>query len=455
MIEIINPATEEVLSEWLPLSEAEIEDSLSRAQRGFEHFWRGLELEERLVRVERLGQLLKEREEDLARLISLEMGKVFKEAKAEIKKCQLLCAHYVDEAEAALRPLNVSTEAQKSYVSFEPLGVVLGIMPWNFPFWQALRFAVPTLISGNTVLLKSASNVMGCGEKIEELFEEAGFPEGVFQNIKILGRNTAGLIADPRVKALSLTGSTEVGRKVAALAGQHLKKAVLELGGSDPVVVLDDADLDWAAEQCLRSRLANAGQSCIAAKRLIVTQKNYADFVERLKEGLSPLKWGDPFAEETAYGPMARKDLRDELKEQVERSLHQGARCVIGGEVPDQKGFFYQASLLDEVGPGHAAFEEELFGPVLAVVPVRSEDEAIRLANQTSFGLGASVYSQDLDRAEHVARKQLEAGNCFVNDLVRSHPRLPFGGVKDSGWGRELSFFGPREFCNIKTVYIR
>ncbi len=454
MIKMINPATEEVIRTWEPLSESEIEAALAKAHYAFND-WRQTSVSERLKAVQKLGQLLGEQKDSLANLISQEMGKIQSEARAEVKKCQSLCEHYLQHAEAALQPIPVSTESHKSYVSFSPLGVVLGIMPWNFPFWQALRFAVPTIIAGNTVVLKHASNVMGCAEALAQLFEAAGFPAGVMQNLPIQSGQVKGLIADSRVRALSLTGSTEVGRKVGALAGQHLKKSVLELGGSDPAILLDDAPLEQAAQACIKSRLMNAGQSCIAAKRLIVTTKNHQAFLEALKEGLKAHKFGDPRDSKSTYGPLARKDLREDLHQQVLDSLANGARALLGAQIPEGPGFFYGATLLDQVRPGQRAFDEELFGPVLAVVPATSEAEAVKLANQSPFGLGASIYSEDLERAESLAARELHAGNCFVNDFVRSDPRLPFGGIGDSGWGRELSDWGLREFCNVKTLVVK
>ncbi len=348
----------------------------------------------------------------------------------------------------------VETDAAKSYIAFEPLGVVLAVMPWNFPFWQVLRFAAPALMAGNTAALKHASSVQGCALAIEALFSDAGYPDGAFRTL-VLGSRAAGVaIEHPKVQAVTLTGSTPAGRKVASLAGSLLKKTVLELGGSDPYVILEDADLDLAVAACVTGRILNTGQSCIAAKRFVVPDAIREEFEHRLVELMRRQRVGDPLRDETEVGPMARADLRGELHDQVERSLQAGARCLLGGDVPEGPGAFYPPTVLTDVTAGMAAYEEELFGPVAAVIPVVDEEEAIRVANDTAFGLGAAVFTRNVARGEEIARKRLQAGSCFVNAFVKSDPRLPFGGIKGSGYGRELGSLGIREFVNIKTVYV-
>src|SRR6185436_12244574 len=357
-------------------------------------------------------------------------------------------------AGALLAPEAAPTEARESYVAFEPLGVVLAVTPWNFPLWQVFRFAAPALMAGNVGLLKHASNVTGCALAIEELLDAAGLPRAVFRALVVPSSRVATLIEAPEVAAVTITGSTPAGRAVASKAGAQLKKSVLELGGSDAYLVLEDADLDATAEICAASRLINGGQSCIAAKRFIVVEPVLARFEERLVERMQARRMGDPLDEATAVGPQARHDLRDELDRQVQESLARGARARLGCAAPDGPGAFYPPSVLSGVTPGMPAFDEELFGPVAAVIAARDEKDAIRLANSSVFGLGAAVFTADRGRGERIARHQLEAGSCFVNAFVRSDPRLPFGGIKQSGYGRELGAFGIREFVNVKTVYV-
>ncbi|MGB5549732.1 MAG: NAD-dependent succinate-semialdehyde dehydrogenase, partial [Thermoanaerobaculia bacterium] len=396
----------------------------------------------------------RERRDELAELMTREMGKPITQARAEVDKCAWVCDYYAQNAEDSLSPEIVETDAAKSYIAFEPLGVVLAVMPWNFPFWQVLRFAAPALMAGNTAALKHASNVQGCALAIEALFRDAGYPDSAFRTL-VLGSRAAGVaIEHPKVQAVTLTGSTPAGRKVAALAGSLLKKTVLELGGSDPYVILEDADLDLAVAACVTGRILNTGQSCIAAKRFVVPDAIREEFEHRLVELMRRQTVGDPLRDETEVGPMARADLRGELHDQVERSLQTGARCLLGGRVPEGPGAFYPPTVLTGVTQGMAAYEEELFGPVAAVLPVTDEEEAIRVANDTPFGLGAAVFTRDVARGEEIAAKRLQAGSCFVNAFVKSDPRLPFGGIKGSGYGRELGSFGIREFVNIKTVYV-
>jgi succinate-semialdehyde dehydrogenase/glutarate-semialdehyde dehydrogenase len=402
----------------------------------------------------RAAALLREEKDALARLMALEMGKPVAQGRAEAEKCATTCDYYAEHAKRLLAPEPAPTEARSSYVAFEPLGPVLAVMPWNFPLWQVFRFAAPALMAGNVGLLKHASNVTGCALAIEQLLREAGLPRAAFRALVVPSSRVQGLIEAPQVVAVTLTGSTPAGRSVAAKAGACLKRTVLELGGSDPYVVLEDADLDDAAETCAASRLINAGQSCIAAKRFVVVEPVLQAFEERLVERMRARTMGDPLDEKTAVGPQARHDLREELQRQVEASVAKGARVRLGCAVPEGPGAFYPPSVLAGVTPGMPAFDEELFGPVAAVVAAKDERDAIRLANQTVFGLGAAVFTRDVERGERIAREQLEAGSCFVNASVRSDPRLPFGGVRESGYGRELSAFGIREFVNVKTVYV-
>jgi succinate-semialdehyde dehydrogenase/glutarate-semialdehyde dehydrogenase len=449
----INPTTDETLQEYPEATEKEAADILSAAA-GASDGWRRTPFPQRAARLRRAGGLLRERREELARLMALEMGKPLAQGRAEADKCAWVCDHYADHGEAFLSSETVATDATRSYVAFEPLGVVLAVMPWNFPFWQVFRFAAPALMAGNVGLLKHASNVSGCALAIERIVHDAGFPKEVFRTLLLPSARVEALIAAPEVRAVTLTGSTPAGRAVAARAGACLKKTVLELGGSDPYVILEDADLDRAAETCAAARLINGGQSCIAAKRFVVVSRVLEPFVGRLVERMQERRVGDPLDETTDIGPQARRDLRDDLHRQVETSLERGASLRLGGCVPDGPGAFYPPSVLVDVGPGMPAYEEELFGPVAAVIRARDEEDAIRIANDTAFGLGAAVFTKDVARGERIAREELEAGACFVNAFVKSDPRLPFGGIKDSGYGRELGVFGIREFVNVKTVCV-
>jgi succinate-semialdehyde dehydrogenase/glutarate-semialdehyde dehydrogenase len=383
------------------------------------------------------------------------MGKPVRQGTSEAEKCAWTCEYFADNAEKMLAPEAVATEAARSYVTFQPLGVVLAVMPWNFPFWQVFRCAAPGVMAGNAWVLKHASSVTGSALLIEELLREAGFPADLLRVLLLRGGPAVlELIDDPRVAAVTLTGSGPAGRAVAERAGRNLKKTVLELGGSDAYLVLEDADLPLAARACARGRLINAGQSCIAAKRLIVTSPVRERFEELLMREMEAFRPGDPLDPDTELGPLAGLELRDRLHEQVSRSVERGARILLGGRVPAGPGAFYPPTVLSGVRPGMPAFDEELFGPVAAVVPAADEGEAIALANASPFGLGAAVFSSDPGRGERIAAGRLEAGSCFVNDFVRSDPRLPFGGVKESGYGRELSAFGLREFTNVKTVWV-
>lgn len=398
---------------------------------------------------------LRERNEEYAKLMVEEMGKPIRDARAEVEKCAWACEYYAKNTAQFLADEVVVTEAKNSLVAFQPMGLVLAVMPWNFPFWQVFRFAAPALMAGNGALLKHASNVPGCAAAIEELFESVGFPKGLFTNLQIPSKDVASVIRHPLVKAVTFTGSEPAGRSVAKVAGECLKKSVLELGGSDPYLVLADADLQLAADTCTQSRLLNAGQSCISAKRFIVVKEVYAGFMKLFQAKMAAVTFGDPSDEATAMGPMARLDLRDELHGQVRKSIEAGAKCLLGGKLPKSKGAFYPPTILAGVKPGMPAYSDELFGPVAAVIGAEDEEDAIRIANDSSFGLGGAVFTKNEDKGLWIAKERLQAGSCFVNSLVKSDPRLPFGGTKHSGYGRELSHFGIREFVNIKTVWVQ
>jgi succinate-semialdehyde dehydrogenase/glutarate-semialdehyde dehydrogenase len=400
-----------------------------------------------------LARLLRAQKATHARTMALEMGKPIVQGEAEVEKCAWVCDYYAEHAEAFLTRTPRETDASTSYIRFDPLGPVLAVMPWNFPFWQVFRFAAPALMAGNTAILKHASNVPRCALSIEQLFRDAGVPQGVFASVLVGSAAVAGLIADPRIVAATLTGSDRAGSQVAERAGHEIKKTVLELGGSDPFIVLADADVAAAARTAADARLVNSGQSCIAAKRFIVVEPVADQFLPRFIDELRSRKMGDPLARETEVGPQARVDLRDALHRQVQESIKRGAQRLLGGEMPGGEGAFYPPTVLAGVDKGMPVFDEETFGPVAAVIRAKDETDAIRVANDTSFGLGASLWTRDRARAERVAG-EIEAGMVFVNGLVKSDPRLPFGGVKRSGYGREMSEFGIREFVNIKSVWI-
>jgi succinate-semialdehyde dehydrogenase/glutarate-semialdehyde dehydrogenase len=448
----INPATEEQFHSTPVLTDAELEQALAGAARAAPA-WAARPLAERAEVLREAAQVLRNRRDALARTVTLEMGKLFKEARAEIDKCALGCEYYAEHAGRIIADEVVPTDARRSLVAYQPLGTVLAIMPWNFPFWQVFRFAAPALAAGNTGLLKHASNVSMCAQAIEDVWTDAGAPPGVFTNLMLESRNVGAVIDDPRVHAVTLTGSTPAGRSVAGRAGAALKKTVLELGGSDPFIVLPDADLERTVPQAIASRFQNAGQSCIAAKRFIVHERIYDRFTSAFAAAAGALKPGDPLIEATTLAPVARGDLREELHGQVTEAVKRGARVLAGGAPVPGKGYFYGATVLDHLEPGMRVWSEELFGPVACVFRVRSDEEAIALANASVFGFGGSVWTQDLERGERVARA-LECGSAFVNMMVKSDPRVPFGGVKESGYGRELSSQGLREFVNVKSVWV-
>lgn len=452
MFESRNPATGELLKQYPLMTSEQLQQAVAESSSAFKQ-WSSWSFEQRATAFRQVAQLLRQRQAEYARLITLEMGKLQSEALSEIEKCAKGCEYYAEHAASLLADEPVKTEGVKSYVSYQPLGPVLGIMPWNFPFWQVFRFLITTVMAGNTALVKHAPSVPQCAAAIEALFAEADMPTGVVKNLIIDTDQTAEVIADKRVQGVSLTGSVQAGKKVAVLAAQHMKKVVLELGGSDPFVVLADADIDNAVRNGVKSRYTNAGQICVSAKRFIVVDEIAEPFVAALKQQVEQLSLGDPFSEETSMAPMAREDLRDNVASQVNVAIEQGAKLLLGGEIPATDGYFYSATILDDVKPGMLAFDEEIFGPVASVVRVKDEAEALLLANQSEFGLGASVWTQDLAKGETFARG-FEAGVCFVNRLVGSDIRLPFGGVKSSGLGRELSGPGIREFCNTKSIWI-
>jgi succinate-semialdehyde dehydrogenase/glutarate-semialdehyde dehydrogenase len=449
----MNPATGETLETYETLSNRELGAAIRASDKAY-RAWRTTSFEERAGLMHRAALLLRAKAAEYGALMAREMGKPAAAGQSEAEKCAWVCDYYADCAERFLAPERVQTDASDSFVAFRPIGAVLAVMPWNYPFWQVFRFAAPALMAGNVGLLKHASNVPGCALAIEEVFRAAGFPENVFRTLLIDTKQTAAIIRNPRVAAVTLTGSTGAGRAIAKQAGQKLKKTVLELGGSDPYLVLEDADLEAAASTCATSRLINSGQSCIAAKRFIVVDKVREEFEHRFVAHMKTARMGDPMDPDTTVGPQARHDLRDELHDQVRRSIDKGARLVLGGEVPDGPGAFYPPTVLTDVRKGMAAFDEELFGPVAAIIPVRNEKAAIRAANDSVFGLGAAVFTADVERGRRIATDDLEAGACFVNGFVRSDPRLPFGGIKESGYGRELSHYGIREFVNIKSVWV-
>ncbi|MGD2112736.1 MAG: NAD-dependent succinate-semialdehyde dehydrogenase [Gammaproteobacteria bacterium] len=449
----VNPANGNTLREVDEFTHEQLEAALqSAAEAGAA--WRASAVGERAALMREVAAVVRKHLDEYAEIITGEMGKPITESRAEIEKCAWVCDYYAQESPGFLADELIESDASSSLVAWQPLGTVLAIMPWNFPFWQVFRFAVPALAAGNTGLLKHASNVPLCALAIESVFREAGFPEGVFRSLMITSSRVADLIADPRIHAVTLTGSEPAGRQVAQAAGASLKKTVLELGGSDPFIVLEDADLELALDNAVTSRFMNTGQSCIAAKRFILVEAIADEFVRRFRGAVEALTLGDPMDENTRIGPLARIDLRDALHQQVIDSLAAGAVAVTGCNPESGPGAWYQPSILDRVAAGMPAWSEELFGPVALVIRARDEADAVRIANDSAFGLGGSVWTTDSARGERVAR-QLECGAAFVNGMVKSDPRLPFGGVKHSGYGRELSRLGIREFVNAKTIWIR
>jgi succinate-semialdehyde dehydrogenase/glutarate-semialdehyde dehydrogenase len=447
----INPHTGEKIRSYNPQSDEEVNNLIQAADKAF-HDWRKSSFADRENLMKGAGQVLRERKNELAELMADEMGKVLRDGAAEVEKCAVCCDYYAENAQKFLSNQNIPTDAEESYVAYDPLGVILAVMPWNFPFWQVFRFAAPSLMAGNVGLLKHASNVSGCALAIQDIFEKAGFPKHAFATVLVEGSRVEKIIRHPLVKAVTLTGSTPAGKSVASIAGSELKKSVLELGGSDPYVVLEDADLDLAVKTCAQSRLINAGQSCIAAKRFIVVKSLYEEFERRYVEKFKTIRYGNPKDENSDMGPLARTDLREQVHQQVLKSIQQGAKLLVGGEIPPGPGAYYPPTVLAGVKPGMVAFDEEIFGPVAALIEASDENNAIELANKSQFGLGSALFTNNKSKADRLAR-EVESGSVFINGFVKSDPRLPFGGVKHSGYGRELSWFGIHEFVNIKTVY--
>jgi succinate-semialdehyde dehydrogenase/glutarate-semialdehyde dehydrogenase len=452
-IEAVNPATDEVLATYDEMTPASVGQIIGEVNEAF-LAWRRIPFPERATPMRRAAEILRAEASELAHLMAREMGKPVRDGVAEAQKCALTCDFYAENAARFLAREPIKTEAGNSFVAFNPLGVVLAVMPWNFPFWQVFRFAAPGLMAGNGAVLKHASNVPGCALAIEDIFRRAGFPANLFRTLLIGSGRVETVIEHPLIRAATLTGSGAAGRAIARQAGGLLKKTVLELGGSDPYLVLEDADPEFAATVCTKARLINSGQSCIAGKRFIVVDAIRHDFEDRFVEQMAAARVGDPFKEDTRVGPLARRDLRDTLHRQVEASVAKGARCLLGGVIPEGRGAYYPPTVLTDVRAGMPAYDEELFGPVAAIIPVKNEEEAIAAANDSSFGLGAAVITRDSSRGERIAAELIESGCVFVNDAVRSDPRLPFGGIKQSGYGRELSGYGIKEFVNIKTVWV-
>ncbi|PSQ91415.1 MAG: NADP-dependent succinic semialdehyde dehydrogenase [Bacteroidetes bacterium QH_2_63_10] len=447
-----NPATGEKIEQYRLHTDDEVSRRLDRAASGFAAN-RERSVSERAERLERAADLLEEEAHSHGALMTEEMGKPLAQAQAEAEKCAWVCRYYADHGADFLADESVETGARKSYVAYEPLGPILAVMPWNFPFWQLFRFGAPALMAGNSVLLKHASNVTGCAQAIETLLQDAGFTDHEFQVLQVDEETVGNVLEDPRVRGATLTGSVAAGKAVARQAAAQVKPTVLELGGSDPFIVCADADLDAAASVGCTARMQNNGQSCIAAKRFIVEQSVLDDFTDRLVEQVEALTVGAPTDAQTDVGPMARKDLRDDVHDQVERASGQGAVALAGGHTLERDGFFYAPTVLANVEPGTVAFEEEIFGPVASIVAADDAEHALALANDTRFGLGGSIFTEDAEKGERMAR-DLEVGCAFVNEMTKSDPRLPFGGIKESGYGRELSHHGIREFVNAKTVWI-
>lgn len=451
-IQTINPTTGEVLETFQAYSQEQIEDALRQARQAFLQ-WRTLSFAERAKYLHSVAHHLRDHKSELARTATLEMGKTLVEAESEVEKCAWNCDYFAENAARFLGDERIASNASESYVAFRPLGVVLAVMPWNFPYWQVFRFAAPALMAGNTTVLKHASNVSGVALQIERIFKEAGLPEGVLKTVLVPGAETSKLIEDPRIAAITLTGSEAAGVEVASTSGHALKKTVLELGGSDAFIVLEDADLDEAAQVAVTARFQNNGQSCIAAKRFIVVESVAEAFEQKFAVNTAKLKVGDPLERDTKVGPVARGDLRDSLDELVQQSVKQGAKVLIGGKAREGKGYFYEPTILTNVTPEMPVFSDETFGPVAAVIRARDADHAIELANDSKFGLSSNLWTRNIERARELAAR-IEAGGVFINGMTASDPRLPFGGVKSSGYGRELSSFGIQEFVNVQTIWI-
>ncbi|MGD1910438.1 MAG: NAD-dependent succinate-semialdehyde dehydrogenase [Rivularia sp. (in: cyanobacteria)] len=453
-IATINPATGETLKTFESLSDGEVSNAISIAHEAFGDY-RKTSFKQRASFLHKAADILEQDKADFAKVMTLEMGKPYQSAIGEVKKCALVCRYYADKGHEFLADVSVETDASKSFIKYQPLGVILAVMPWNFPFWQVFRFVAPTLMAGNVGLLKHASNVPQCALAIENIIQQAGFPQGVFQSLLIGSDKVANIIADERVKAATLTGSEGAGASLAAAAGKHIKKTVLELGGSDPFIVLESADLEAAALTGTTARMLNNGQSCIAAKRFIVAESVADKFEKLLLENFQALKIGDPMEEDTNIGPLATADILKELDEQVQKSVNSGAKVLLGGKpLLNMKGNYYTPTILTDISPDSATAKEEFFGPVAMLFRVKNIDEAIKIANNTPFGLGASAWTNNTEEQQRLIY-EIEAGGVFINGLVKSDPRMPFGGIKLSGYGRELSIQGIHEFVNVKTVWVK
>jgi succinate-semialdehyde dehydrogenase/glutarate-semialdehyde dehydrogenase len=452
-IETTNPANGEKLKQYSLLDEQTILSEIELSHQAFLH-WRSVSVPDRVKEIKKIIDLLEQEKQACAELMSLEMGKPIKSAIAEIEKCQSCIHYYCENAEKFLGLNRILTEYKASYVCYKPLGVILAVMPWNFPFWQVFRFMIPCLLAGNVVLLKHASMVSGCGQKIEEIFSQADIPSRLIKHLLISASQVESVIKHSHVRGISLTGSEEAGKQIANSAGLHLKKVVMELGGNDACIVLKDANLELAAQSIVSSRLRNTGQVCVATKRVIVDSEVKTDLIALILQKIEDYSMLDPMNPESNFGPMARADLRDKVHQQVQALIQEGAHLICGGYLPQGPGFYYPPTVLDHVAVDSLAYQEELFGPVISITPFDKIQQAIEYANATRFGLGGNIFTQDLSLAEDLAQNQIDAGLCFVNMQVTSDPRFPFGGVKNSGYGRELSKEGLLEFVNIKTVII-
>ncbi|MEI6682223.1 MAG: NAD-dependent succinate-semialdehyde dehydrogenase [Bacteroidota bacterium] len=447
-----NPSTGETIIEYRDQQPQEVSAIIESVNSAW-LTWKSTPFDHRATLMKNAAAILRQKKEEYARLMTLEMGKLLRESMAEVEKCAWVCEYYAEHAAGMLTDKLISTDASRSFVTFQPIGIVLAVMPWNFPFWQVIRFAAPALMAGNAAVLKHASNVPGCALAIEAIFREAGFPPDLFRTLLIPSASVEAVIAHPHVAAVTLTGSEAAGSQVASLAGRHLKKTVLELGGADAFIVLEDADLNLAVKTAVTARMINQGQSCIAAKRFIVAEQVALPFERALKTAFEALRMGDPMDQDTQVGPLARPDLVDEIVSQVTRSVDAGARLVAGGHRPTRQGCYFEPTILADVRKGMAVYDEETFGPVVSIITVKNAEEAIAVANDSAFGLGGCVWTRDLQQGEDIARR-VETGAMFVNGMTKSDPRLPFGGIKKSGYGRELGTCGIREFVNIKTIWI-
>ena len=451
-IRSINPATEEILAQYQTYDATQIEQILTQAQTTFTS-WRETSFEERKKHMFRLAKLLRDDREHIGHIVTQEVGRPINASYSEVEKCAWVCEYYAEHAQHFLQDEHFNTEYQQSYVRFEPLGIILAVMPWNFPLWQVMRFAAPAAMAGNVGVLKHASNVPQCAVLLQEYFEKAGFPKGVFQTLLISSSEVEGIIKDDRVKALTLTGSEKAGGIVASQAAKEIKKTVLELGGSDPFIILEDADVAYACEVGVEARFRNNGQSCTSAKRFIVVEPRAEEFIERYTAITKAKIVGDPLDPQTEIGPLSSESALLTIQQQVDASVSMGANVLLGGRQMNRKGYFYEPTILVDIKKGMPVYDEETFGPVSAIIVAKDEIDAIRIANDTPYGLGASLWTADIERGQRLAT-QIQAGNVFINKMVRSDPRLPFGGIKKSGYGRELSKMGIREFVNVKTVVV-